>query len=109
MAYQHLAIAIASEVIGTLFLKRSDGLTDTRASFIVVVAYSISFYYLSLSLKFLPTGVAYAIWSGSGIILIAGFSWIMQGQRLDAPALLGMSLIVAGLLVMHLTSKVMMH
>lgn len=108
-SYVLLAIAILSEVLGTTALKASDGFTRLVPSVFTVVAYGVSFYLLSLTLRVLPTGIAYAIWSGAGIVLISGIAWVFQGQRLDAPALLGMGLIVAGVLVVNLFSKSVGH
>ena len=105
MNYLYLAIAIVSEVIGTSFLKQAQGFTRLWPSLICLVAYGIAFACLSLTLRTVPTGVAYAIWSGVGIVLIATVAWVFQGQRLDAAAIAGMALIVAGVLVMNLFSS----
>lgn len=109
MNYFYLGIAIVAEVIGTSFMKQADGFTRLLPSLACVLAYAVAFYGLSLTLKTIPTGVAYAIWSGSGIVLIATVAWLFQGQRLDWPAMLGMALIVAGVLVMNLFSKAIAH
>lgn len=109
MPYLYLAIAIVCEIIATSFLKAADGFSRVGPSLIVVVGYGVAFYCLSLALRNIPTGVAYAIWSGVGIVLVAGIAWVAQGQRLDAPALIGMGLIVAGVLVMNLFSKTAGH
>jgi small multidrug resistance pump len=108
-AYLYLAGAIIAEVIGTTALKASDGFTKFWPSVMVVVGYGIAFYLLSLVLKSIPTGVAYAIWSGVGVVLIALAAWLLQGQKLDAAALIGMALIVAGVVVMNLFSKTAAH
>jgi small multidrug resistance pump len=108
-AYVYLAGAIVAEVIGTTALKASDGFTKFWPYLIVVIGYGIAFYLLSLTLKTIPTGVAYAIWSGVGVVLIALAAWLLQGQKLDAPALIGMALIVFGVLVMNLFSKAAAH
>ncbi len=100
-----LAAAIVSEVIATSALKASAGFTRPWPSVLTVVGYAISFYLLSQALKSIPVGVAYAIWSGVGIVLIAAIGWLVFGQRLDGPALLGMALIIAGVAVMNLFSK----
>ena len=105
MSYVYLAIAIVAEVIATSFLRLSDGFTRTVPSLVTAVGYLVAFYFLALTLKTIPTGVAYAIWSGVGIILITAVAWIFQGQRLDLPALAGIALIVAGVVVMNLFSK----
>ena len=109
MNYFLLGLAIVAEVVGTSFMKQSEGFTKLAPSLITITAYVIAFYCLSLTLKTIPTGVAYAIWSGVGIVLIASVAWIFQGQKLDAPAMLGMGLIIAGVVVMNLFSKVAAH
>ena len=109
IAYLYLAGAIIAEVIGTTALKASDGFTKFWPSVVVVVGYAIAFYLLSLVLKSIPTGVAYAIWSGVGVVLIALAAWLLQGQKLDAAAIIGMALIVAGVVVMNLFSKTAAH
>jgi small multidrug resistance pump len=109
MTYLFLAIAIAAEVAGTTFLKLSDGFTKPGPSVLTVLNYGVSFYFLSIALRSIPTGIAYAIWSGAGIILISLIAWFFQGQKLDAPAIGGMGLIIAGLLVMNLLSESAPH
>ncbi|MFN3437984.1 MAG: SMR family transporter [Acidovorax sp.] len=104
-SYLLLGLAIAAEVLGTSALKASDGFTRLAPSLITVVAYGVSFYLLSLTLKSMPIGIAYAVWSGVGIVLISAIGWLLYGQRLDAPALIGLGLIVAGVLVVNLFSK----
>ena len=100
----HLAIAIISEVIGTSFLKSSDGFTRLVPSLIVVVAYVASFYFLSLALRTLPLGIAYAVWAGTGVALITLAGYAFFGQGLDAAAIIGILLIVSGVLVINLYS-----
>lgn len=109
MNYVLLAVAILSEVIGTTFMKQSEGFTKLVPSLLTALAYVVAFYCLSLTLKTIPTGVAYAIWSGCGIVLIAAVAWIVQGQKLDVPAMAGMGLIVAGVVVMNVFSKSAAH
>jgi small multidrug resistance pump len=109
MKYVILGLAIISEVIGTSFMKQSEGFTRLGPSLITAIAYAIAFYCLSLTLKSIPTGVAYAIWSGVGIVLIAAAAWVFSGQKLDAPAMIGMGLIIAGILVMNVFSKTTAH
>ncbi|MCC5964263.1 MAG: QacE family quaternary ammonium compound efflux SMR transporter [Rhodobacteraceae bacterium] len=104
MHWIYLAVAILFETIGTTALKASDGMTRAWPAAVVVVAYALSFWLLALVLRVIPVGVAYAIWSGLGICLIAGIGWAMFGQRLDAAALLGIVLIIAGILVINLFS-----
>lgn len=109
MSYVFLGIAIVAEVIATIFLKRSDGFSKSAEATISLLGYGVAFYFLSLTLKTIPTGIAYAIWSGIGIVLIAGIAWAFQGQKLDAPAMAGMGLIIAGVAVMSLFSKSAAH
>lgn len=109
MNYLYLACAIVAEVIGTSFMKQSEGFTKLAPSVVTAIAYVIAFYFLSQTLKTIPTGIAYAIWSGVGIVLIAAIAWVFQGQKLDAPALLGIGLIVAGVVVMNVFSKTAAH
>ena len=104
MGYFYLAVAIVSEVIGTSSLKATEGFTRPVPSVITLVAFAVAFYFLSLTLRTLPIGVAYAIWSGVGIVLISAIGWVVFGQRLDPMALVGMGLILAGVAVIHLLS-----
>ncbi len=90
-------------------MKLSDGFSKPLPSVLSVIGYGISFYFLSIALRSIPTGIAYAIWSGVGIVLITLAAWIFQGQKLDAGAVGGMSLIIAGVLVMNLLSKSAPH
>ena len=90
-----LFIAIVSEVIATSCLKATEGFTRLWPSLIVVVGYLLAFYFLSLTLRTIPVGIAYAIWSGVGIVLIALSGWLFLGQALDLPAIIGLSLIIA--------------
>jgi len=101
----YLAIAILSEVVATSALKSSDGFTKYGPSLVVILGYGISFYCLSVVLKTIPVGVAYAIWSGMGIVLITLLGWLVFSQRLDLPAFLGMALIVAGVIVIYAFSR----
>jgi small multidrug resistance pump len=104
-----LAIAIVSEVMATSALKASAGFTRPLPSLVVVLGYGVAFYFLSLTLKTVPVGVAYAIWSGAGVALIALVGWAFLGQRLDAPAIIGLGLIVAGVVVINVFSKTVSH
>ena len=108
-AYLILGAAILLEVIGTTALKASDGFSRLWPSAITAVAYGVSFYLLSLVLKTLPVGIAYAVWSGVGIVLISTVGWLYYGQRLDMPAMIGLGLIVAGVLTVNLFSKSVGH
>ena len=105
MSYFYLAIAIVSEVAATSALKASEGFTRLVPSIVVVIGYGVAFYFLSLVLRTIPVGVAYAIWSGVGITLLTLIGWIAFRQRLDVPALVGIGLIMAGVVVLNLYSK----
>ncbi len=109
MPYFYLACAIVAEVIGTSFLKLADGFTKPIPSLITALGYAAAFYFLSLTLRSIPVGVAYAIWSGVGIVLISLIAWLFMGQKLDAPAMLGMGLIVVGVVVLNVFSKTATH
>ncbi|WP_035340746.1 MULTISPECIES: multidrug efflux SMR transporter [Dickeya] len=109
MTYVFLALAIVSEVIATTALRQSESFTRLMPSIVTVVGYAVAFYCLTLSMRVLPTGVIYAIWSGVGIVLIAAVSWVFYDQRLDWPALLGMALIIAGVAVINLFSSSVTH
>ncbi len=104
-----LAIAIGAEVLATSALKFSDGFTRLLPSVMVLVGYAVAFYFLALTLKTIPMGVAYAIWSGIGVVLIAVIAWLVFDQRLDWPAEVGMALIVFGVVIMNLFSKTVSH
>ena len=108
-AWLILSAAIVSEVIGTSALKASEGFSKLIPSVVVVVGYGVAFYLLSLTLRSIPVGIAYAIWSGLGIVLISAISWLVFGQKLDLAAIIGMSLIISGVAVMNLFSKVSPH
>ncbi|NAR49235.1 DMT family transporter [Acinetobacter haemolyticus] len=107
--WMFLFIAIVAEVIATSALKSSEGFTRPIASFVVVVGYVIAFYFLSLTLKAIPVGVAYAIWSGVGIVLITAVAWFMFGQKLDLWGIVGIALIMSGVLILNLLSKTSGH
>lgn len=100
-----LGAAIVVETIATSAMKASDGFTKVVPSMVVVLGYGIAFYFLSITLRTIPVGIAYAIWSGVGIVLITLVGWLLYGQKLDAPALIGMALIVIGVVVMNVFSK----
>ena len=101
----YLAIAIVGEVIATSFLRASAGFTQLLPSVVVVVGYCVTFYFFSLALQTIPVGIGYAIWSGVGIVLISIIAYFAYGQTLDAPALIGIALILAGVLVINVFSK----
>ena len=101
----YLAIAILAEVAATSTLKASDGFTRPLPTVIVIAGYVTAFYFLSLALRVIPMGVAYAIWSGIGIALVSLTGLLFYRQRLDAAAILGMVLIGAGVVILQLFSK----
>lgn len=109
MKWLYLSLAIVSEVVGTSALKSSDGFTKLLPSILVVLAYGTSFYFLSLTLRLIPVGIAYAIWSGVGIVLLSLIGWFLYGQKLDLPAFAGIGLITAGVVVLNTFSKVSAH
>lgn len=108
-AYLILALAVLAETVGTTALQASQQFTRLWPSILVVVAYALSFYLLSMTLRVMPVGVVYALWSGLGIVLIACIGVLVFGQRLDLPAVLGLALIVAGIAVIHLFSNATPH
>lgn len=108
-AWLILTLAIAAEVVATSSLKASEGFTRLWPSVWVVVGYALAIYLLSLVLKAMPVGVAYAIWSGLGVVLITLVAWLIYGQRIDLPGLIGMGLIVAGVVVLNLFSSASAH
>lgn len=108
-AWLTLGLAIVAEVVGTSALKASDGFTRLGPSAVVVAGYAVAFYCLSLVLKSLPVGVTYAVWSGLGIVLITVVAFVIYGQRIDLPGLIGMGLIVAGVVVLNVFSKAAAH
>ncbi len=105
MAYIYLAIAIISEIFATTMLKDTNGFTVLIPSILTIAGYALSFYMLSLSIQTLPTGIIYAIWSGVGIVGIAILGWIIHKQILDAPAIIGIALILCGVLIIKIFSK----
>lgn len=104
-----LSVAIVSEVIGTSALKATGEFTRLWPSVIVVVSYFLAFYFLTLTLRTIPIGIAYAIWSGVGVALITLVGWLFYKQTLDIPAFVGISLIVAGVVVLNVFSKAVPH
>jgi len=100
-----LIIAIVAEVAGTTALKASDGFTRLVPSVAVVLSYGVAFFFLSLTLRSMPVGIAYAIWSGLGIVLISAAAYVFYRQSLDVPALIGIALIMAGVVTVNLFSN----
>lgn len=104
-----LIVAVFGEVVATTSLKLSEGFTKLVPSIVVVIGYGIAFYCLSLTLKSIPLGIAYAVWSGLGIVTVSILGWLLFGQKLDFWAILGMLLIVSGVVVLNLLSKTAAH
>lgn len=100
-----LLIAIVSEVIATTALKLSEGFSRLWPSAVTVIGYGLAFYFLSLTLRTIPVGVVYAVWSGLGIALITALAWFMFDEKLDWPALAGLGLIILGIVVLNAFSK----
>lgn len=109
MHYLYLLLAIAAETIGTTALQASQQFSRVGPSVLTVVAYGISFYWMALALKVMPVGIVYAIWSGLGIVFIAAIGYWVFGQKLDFPAIIGLAMILAGILVIHLFSNSATH
>jgi small multidrug resistance pump len=107
--YLLLVLAIVAEVIATTALARSDGFTKLLPAAVAIAGYAFAFWLLSFPLQTMPTGIVYAIWSGFGIVLITAVAWIWAKQPLDMPALIGLGLILAGVLVINLLSKSVVH
>jgi len=107
--YLYLILAIMAETVGTTALQASQQFTRLWPSVLVVCAYGLSFFLLSLTLKYMPVGIVYALWSGLGIVFISAIGFAVFGQRLDLPAILGMAMILAGILVIHLFSNSATH
>ena len=109
MQWLYLGLAIISEVIATSSLKAAEGFTKAVPSVVVIVGYGLSFYLLSLTLKTIPIGITYAIWSGVGLALITLVGWVVYHQTLDTAAIIGIGLIVSGVLVIHLFANTTPH
>jgi len=101
----YLIIAICAEVAGTTALKASDGFTRLVPSVLVLIGYGVAFFFLALTLRTIPVGIAYAIWSGCGIVLISAVGWLFYRQNLDWPAIAGITLILTGVLLINLFSQ----
>ena len=107
--YALLTIAIIAEVVATSAMKAAEGFTKPVPSAVVVIGYAAAFYFLAQVLHTIPVGIAYAVWAGGGIVLVALAAWTIYGQRPDAAGFVGMALIVAGVLVLNLLSKTSAH
>ena len=109
MHYVYLLLPVAAETVGTSALQACQQFTRLGPSILVVVAYAISFWLMAMTLKVMPVGVVYALWSGLGIVFIALIGFWVFNQRLDLPAVLGLALIIAGIVVIQLFSKTVTH
>ncbi len=109
MSYTYLTIAILTEVIATTALKASENFTRLIPSLIVIFGYAVAFYCMTLVIRTIPVGITYAIWSGAGIVLITLLSALLYQQIPDWPAVFGMTLIVSGVVVIHLFSDMAVH
>jgi small multidrug resistance pump len=105
MKWVYLLIALSGEIAATSALKASEGFTKLTPPAVVVLGYGVAFYFLSLTLDSIPVGVSYALWSGIGIVFISLIGWRFFNQSLDAPAIIGIALIVVGVAVINLLSK----
>ncbi|MEN9657740.1 MAG: hypothetical protein RL571_1205 [Pseudomonadota bacterium] len=108
-AYLLLVLAIVAEVVATSALKATEGFSRLMPSLVVVIGYGVAFWLLSMVLKSVPVGMAYAIWSGMGIVLVTVAAVLLYGQKPDWPAIIGLSLIVSGVVVLQLFSKMSTH
>jgi small multidrug resistance pump len=109
MTYAALGVAIVFEVIGTTFLQKSEQFTKLTPTLIMGVCYMAAFYFLSIALRVIPVGIAYAIWSGMGIVLISAMGYFLFRQSLDWAAIIGLGLIITGVVVINLFSKAIAH
>ena len=108
-SYLYLLLAIMFEIIATTFLKKSEGFSKVMPSAITVTGYAAAFYFLSLTLRDIPVGITYAIWSGIGIVFITLIGVIAFKQVPDLPAVIGIALILAGVIIINLYSKMGSH
>ena len=109
MPYVILAFAVLAETIGTTALQASQQFSRLWPSVIVVVSYAAAFYLLALALRYFPVGIAYAMWSGLGVIFISLIGLAVFGQKLDLPAILGLGLIIAGIVIINVFSSTAQH
>lgn len=109
MHYVYLLLSICTEVAATTALKATNSFTNPVPTAVVVIGYALTFYFFNLTLSQMPIGIAYAIWSGLGMVLITLFSWVIYKQALDLPAMVGIAFILAGVLVLNLFSKASVH
>ncbi|MFH4735879.1 MULTISPECIES: multidrug efflux SMR transporter [Vibrio] len=104
-----LSIAIVCEVIATSYIPKTEQFTKMMPSTVVLIGYGIAFFLLSVTVKTMPVGVVYAIWSGAGIVLVATVGYFVYGQRLDLPALVGIGFILTGVMIVNLLSRTVGH
>lgn len=109
MHYLYLVIAISAEVVATSSLKATEQFSRLWPSIVVIAGYLISFYFLTLTLRILPIGITYAVWSGLGIVLVSIVAIFLYNQVLDVPAVIGMALIIAGVFILNVFSKTVVH
>ena len=109
MKWIYLGVAIVSEVIASSALRASDGFTRVGPTLALIIGYGVSFYFLSLTLRTIPMGIAYAVWSGVGILLICVVGWVLFEQKLDLAAIIGLALIIAGVVILNVFSKSVVH
>ncbi|OAM53325.1 multidrug transporter [Methylovorus sp. MM2] len=104
-----ISIAIRAEVIATTSLKASNEFTRLWPSVVVILGYAVAFYFMTISLRVLPVGIMYAVWSGVGIVLVSLLGWLVYRQSLDIPAIMGITLIITGVVVINVFSKSVTH
>ena len=109
MAWVYLGLAIVAEIIATSALQATQGFSKLWPSVLTLAGYALAFYFLSLTLRSIPLGIAYAIWSGVGIVCVSVIAYFLYKQSLDLPAILGMSMIVGGVVIINLFSKSVAH
>ena len=108
-AWLLLGLAIIGEVFATSALKSSEGFTRLAPTVVVALGYGVAFYCLARVLEYIPVGIAYAVWSGVGVVMITAIAWWLHGQKLDAWGVLGMALIIVGVLILNVLSKTNVH
>ena len=109
MAYVYLGLAIIAEVIATSSLKATEEFTKIGPTIMMIVGYGVAFYCMTLALRAIPLGITYAIWSGLGIVLVSIVGIVLYNEKLDLPAVIGMGLIIAGVVVINAFSKMVQH
>ena len=109
MAWVYLGLSIVAEIIATSALQATQGFSKLWPSVLTLAGYALAFYFLSLTLRSIPLGIAYAIWSGVGIVCVSIIAYFLYKQSLDLPAILGMSMIVGGVVIINLFSKSVAH